>query len=288
MKYLFIFFLVGTGYVKAQDTLFFLNGSKKITKVEEVSPEHIKYRKLTNLNGPLYEVSTSEVEKIKYLNGEVDVFSDGPAKQVASAPAPKQPANGQRSNGKTKKGIDSLLMLKCNIVSLNTIDLVFMNFSMAYDYLFADGNLGVWIPATIGIDPYHTQNMSIYNSRKNYTVGLGLKWFPTGHDGDGFFVAPLFEYGEVIYNQTVYTQMPNNYGYYNLTSTTQKAKAPLYIGSLNGGFHAHLTNSLYLILYGGLGIRSQETKQSNYYQYNTNNNQTLPSVKAGFNLAFRF
>lgn len=45
-------------------------------KVEEVSDSLIKYRKLDNLNGPIYTLKTSRLVKIEYSNGYVEVYGE--------------------------------------------------------------------------------------------------------------------------------------------------------------------------------------------------------------------
>ncbi len=51
------------------------NDAKTIeAKVEEVSPEHIKYRKANNLTGPLFVMYTKDIKTITYDNGDIQTF----------------------------------------------------------------------------------------------------------------------------------------------------------------------------------------------------------------------
>ena len=51
------------------------NDAKKIeAKIEEVGPEQIKYRKMSNLTGPLFVVPTTDILCVIFENGEVMIF----------------------------------------------------------------------------------------------------------------------------------------------------------------------------------------------------------------------
>ncbi len=74
--------------VSAQDIIV-TNDSKRIeSKIEEVSSEHVKYRKLSNPDGPLFVIPSSEIQLIVYKNGEVQMFDnkkEEPKKQNSKA-----------------------------------------------------------------------------------------------------------------------------------------------------------------------------------------------------------
>lgn len=62
--------------VPAQDLLIKRNGDELLVKVIEVMKEDIKYKKFSNIDGPLYTMSKTEIFMIKYENGEKELFSD--------------------------------------------------------------------------------------------------------------------------------------------------------------------------------------------------------------------
>lgn len=74
-NFLFQLLLVFTGSCFAQDTIVKKNGQLIIAQVKEVSPTEIKYLKIEMENGPLYIEDRFSVEKIKYRNGFVEVFT---------------------------------------------------------------------------------------------------------------------------------------------------------------------------------------------------------------------
>jgi hypothetical protein len=61
------------------DTLILRNGTEIKAKVLEINPNEIKYKYCNNLNGPLIIVSKSDVQLIKYANGQRDEFPEKPA-----------------------------------------------------------------------------------------------------------------------------------------------------------------------------------------------------------------
>jgi hypothetical protein len=71
----FIFFITN---VYSQDTIFMKNDEFVISKVTEILPEIVKYKKYENLNGPDYTINKSDIKRIVYQNGSVDEFNTLP------------------------------------------------------------------------------------------------------------------------------------------------------------------------------------------------------------------
>ena len=75
MKHLlFVTFLFFSLSVSAQDVIVKKDGSTILSKVLEVNVADIKYKKFSNLNGPTYTITKSEIMSINYENGEKDDF----------------------------------------------------------------------------------------------------------------------------------------------------------------------------------------------------------------------
>ncbi len=72
---LFILFLCSSNIIKAQDTLSMRSGENILVKVIEVGTTEVKYKKLDNLNGPIFSMLKSDLLMIKYQNGTSDDFS---------------------------------------------------------------------------------------------------------------------------------------------------------------------------------------------------------------------
>ena len=90
MRTVILFFLFITPQLfLAQDILILKSGDEIQAKVNEVGTKEIKYKKFSNLTGPVYTILKSEVFMIKYQNGSKDVFGDLESKESnASAGKP--------------------------------------------------------------------------------------------------------------------------------------------------------------------------------------------------------
>ncbi len=78
MKRLFVLMMLSLATVFtvcAQDIIIKINGEEILSKVEEVGELSIKYRKFTNMNGPLYSISRKDVSEIHYESGDKDIIT---------------------------------------------------------------------------------------------------------------------------------------------------------------------------------------------------------------------
>ena len=71
----FILFICSSNIIKAQDTLSTRYGENILVKVIEVGTSEVKYKKLDNLNGPVFSMLKSDLLIIKYENGTKENFS---------------------------------------------------------------------------------------------------------------------------------------------------------------------------------------------------------------------
>jgi hypothetical protein len=72
---LFFLFICSSNIIKAQDTLSMRSGENILVKVIEVGTSEVKYKKIDNLNGPIFSILKSDLLIIKYENGTKDDFS---------------------------------------------------------------------------------------------------------------------------------------------------------------------------------------------------------------------
>ncbi len=80
------------------DVITFMDGSELRTKIEEISPDYIAYRRCDYLDGPLIKTAPSSIFRIKYGNGMVRVFKHEQPAQVSQAPGRPMPVV-QKTNG---------------------------------------------------------------------------------------------------------------------------------------------------------------------------------------------
>ena len=72
---LFILFICSSNIIEAQDTLSMRSGETILVKVIEVGTTEVKYKKIDNLNGPVFSLLKSDLFVIKYENGTKEDFS---------------------------------------------------------------------------------------------------------------------------------------------------------------------------------------------------------------------
>lgn len=70
--------IVITQSIFAQDIITFTDGKSVKAKVLEITQTEIKYKKYSNLDGPLYTINKNTVMQIKYKGGDVEEFSNEP------------------------------------------------------------------------------------------------------------------------------------------------------------------------------------------------------------------
>ncbi len=78
LKLLLLTLLMGVESGFAQDVITLINGLTITAKVEEINDSSVKYRKYSNLSGPIYTLEQDKIGKITYENGEVDYFAEKP------------------------------------------------------------------------------------------------------------------------------------------------------------------------------------------------------------------
>ena len=61
---------------KAQDVITTTSGERISSKVTEITPDSVKYKRIDNPNGPVYVINKSEVISIQYENGTEEVFNE--------------------------------------------------------------------------------------------------------------------------------------------------------------------------------------------------------------------
>lgn len=78
----FIIFFFGKNY--SQDIIIKRNGDEIKAKVIEITNTLVKYKKHSNLSGPIYNIEKKNILMIRYQNGEKDIFETTKTKQIAN------------------------------------------------------------------------------------------------------------------------------------------------------------------------------------------------------------
>lgn len=74
---LLAFFAIAS-FVWADDTIYLKNGDEIKAKVSKIATNTIEYKKVTNLEGPTYELLKSEILMVIYESGEKEIFLNQP------------------------------------------------------------------------------------------------------------------------------------------------------------------------------------------------------------------
>lgn len=75
--------------VNAQDVIVKKDGSTILSKVMEVNPGDIKYKKFSNPNGPTYTIVKADVMSVNYENGEKETFTEADNSATSAIPTTK-------------------------------------------------------------------------------------------------------------------------------------------------------------------------------------------------------
>ncbi|MHA6248576.1 hypothetical protein ACXYMU_11605 [Pontibacter sp. CAU 1760] len=76
--------MMSASVCQAQDVLTKRNGDEVLVKVQEISPDAVKYKRFDNLDGPLISMAKHDVFMIRYENGTKEVFNQAPPQQPAA------------------------------------------------------------------------------------------------------------------------------------------------------------------------------------------------------------
>ena len=84
----------------AKDVIVMKNTTPIEAKVLEVTPTEVKYKKISNLEGPIFVIYRSEINTIVYENGEVESFVQESATNTDKANTPQQAETSDNNTNK--------------------------------------------------------------------------------------------------------------------------------------------------------------------------------------------
>ncbi len=261
-----ISFAVNTAF--AQDVIVLKSGDEIKSKVIEITPTEIKYKKFDNLEGPTVVILKSEASMIKYANGTEDVM-----------PSNNSPASAPSGN----TGTLNPAPVASGGVSLFVMPLGFLEFGPVVGAEFsAAPNVSVGVHVRIeslGLLSYViTENGDGYepNTINGMGIGADVNFYPQTVR-KGFYCGGLLEYlwGTATYYQGDIDE------YRNTTSFLAAA--------FDGGYKFSLSRSFYLRTGGTLGaafpLDEQPTVHPNAPSNTSNYNQSNVMVFGMIDLA---
>lgn len=199
--------------LKAQDTLYRIDGRVQAVKIVEVNTNQIKYKNPEGQGGPMFVLSKTEVRKVVYSNGISENFSTAPA------PMNTYSEDGWREN---KKPDPLSTDFNKNFVSVSVVDYFAGSFTVAYEHFFNSGDYSIRIPLSVGfytmglnkfaeLEDEFSGRQGYYRERKKFSSGFDCNYFPFGQGKVKYYVGPSFEFGYFDYMDETYTGTAPNY-----------------------------------------------------------------------------
>ncbi len=282
---LFIIFFIGLSFTyEAQDILYLSNGSKLTVKVTEINSTDIKYKDFTNLEGPIYVVSKSELVLIQFSNGVSEVLNKNPM--------PIEPKKETALNPNTKNTIDkkntlpNLYYMNSNLLSINALALANGDVTLMYDRELFNSKMSISILGGYnfnsrmgGLNQFIADTKD--NAKKNYDAGLGINFMPRNTKRVQYFVGFLGKYMSYNYKNVIDTT--NNQKKYAPASGYQIALM------LTNGWVYRITPFFNFKLFGSIGVPINSTTLESVNSKGYTNNYThYPKVYLGYCFGYRF
>ncbi len=282
---LFIIFFIALSFSsEAQDILYLSNGSKLAVKVTEINSTDIKYKDFTNLDGPTYVVSKSELVLIQFSNGVSEVLNKNP---MPIEPKKETALNTTTKNTNDKKNnLPNLYYMNSNLLSINALALANGDITLMYDRELFNSKMSISFLGGYnfnsrmgGLNQFIADTKD--NAKKNYDAGLGINFMPRNTKRVQYFVGFLGKYMSYNYKDVVDTT--NNQKKYAPASGYQIALM------LTNGWVYRITPFFNFKLFGSIGVpinsTTLETVNSRGY---TNNYTHYPKVYLGYCFGYRF
>lgn len=273
----------------SQDILYTSTGNKLQGKVVEINTKDIKYKDMTNIDGPTYVISKTDVVLITYSNGTTEIINpDAPAllpKKTEQAPAVTE-TKPRTLPEKPKK---SIYYLNPNLLSINALSLANGDITLMYDREFANQHVGVTVLGGYNFNSrMGALNAAIVDSRdgakKNYDLGLGINLMPKTTKRVQYFAGILGKYMSYNYKNVVDTT--NNQLKY------ENAKGFQVAIMITQGWIYRISPNFNFKLFGAFGI-PVNYPQLDYYSTSsagriTNPYRSLPKIYIGYCFGYRF
>ena len=282
---LFIIFFIALSFSsESQDILYLSNGSKLAVKVTEINSTDLKYKDFTNLDGPTYVVSKSELVLIQFSNGVSEVLNKNP---MPIEPKKETTLNTTTKNTNDKKNnLPNLYYMNSNLLSINALALANGDVTLMYDRELFNSKMSI---SFLGGYNFNSRmgGLNLYiadtkdNAKKNYDAGLGINFMPRNTKRVQYFVGFLGKYMSYNYKDVVDTT--NNQKKYAPASGYQIALM------LTNGWVYRISPFFNFKLFGSIGVpinsTTLETVNSRGY---TNNYPHYPKVYLGYCFGYRF
>ena len=269
--------------VKAQDKIYFLDGSCKTYKILEINDTELLVAPLSESGTPYVNsnevILKKDVLLVEYKNGSIDIYNKSKTDLRYSA---NQNTNVKESN--TRPPVSEITY--SNFGSLNTLALCNADLAGFYEHLLPEKKLGVGLMASYNFNTTTTAANAfidiLKNAKKNYDIGLFANVYPGQmKKRTSFFFGIFIKYTSFNFNSVIEEKVP--------FSTSVNFKYVPSQGSqlatlITTGFQTTMTKNFFLKYFLGLGgynLRGSYKEQFNYAM-----NTSRPPNTAPYNIGF--
>lgn len=282
---LFIFIFLVLGFLSyGQDILYLSNGDKLSAKITEINPTDVKYKDFTNLGGPTYVISKSELVLIQYSNGSTQVLNSNPR---PIEPKKENPVTTNTKAPETKKGtLPNLYYMNSNLLSINALALANGDVTLIYDRELFNSKMSV---SFLGGYNFNSRMGALNsfiadtkeNAKKNYDAGFGINYMPRNTKRVQYFVGVLGKYMSYNYKNVIDTI--NNQKKYADASAYQLAIM------LTNGWVYRISPFFNFKIFGSIGMPiNSTTLQTTNSLGNRRDYTNSPKIYLGYCFGYRF
>jgi hypothetical protein len=299
--FLIIFVCAITFSVKSQDTLVQTDGQKIIVKVQEITPDYVKYKKYNNLDGPMISLQKSKVYMIIYQNGTSEVLN-----QLVKADTTKNKSEVQYQtiDKDSKKNVTTVTYSKIeykrsvvddsifSIIKLNPL-LIFVGEIPVYyerrlaDHIGLEGSIGITLTDYLNYAMDDAIDINNEKTKIGYSFSLGLHLYTSKFNKgmDELYFSPEIKI------KNYYSEL-FHYGNQSITPAVQQSRKFLDF-QLKLGYLSYWSDNVCVDYYCGIGLRNRNITSANIdYVGNTiditmNKTQDLvPCISAGVKIGY--
>lgn len=166
--------------ISAQDTIYKMDRSYVIAKIQEVGTYDIKYKRYAAPDGPLYIIHKTDVWKIAYADGTVEYYNR--RHEIETDPI----------WGQSQRPV---------CLSMNLFDVSLSMVTISAEMNLGKSNASVRIPLSFGLLSGRSSRNGIdgnyYNSAKLFSSGIDLLFFPNGRfKQTNYYIGIATEFGQ--------------------------------------------------------------------------------------------
>lgn len=259
IRFFILYLLFVPAILNAQDTLYIKGQPPVAGKVVEISEDAIRYKKVSNPDGPVYVVKKRSTVRIVYQNGEIDSLHKKtiePSVVIVKNPEPFKWLKGKYT------------------ASVVLSDFLFQMATINIERSFFNDHLAVRIPFSLGFNyegkdtnymELDNQAFSLdflrkgyYSEVKIFSTGIDVLAYPHKQGEVNYFAGLSFGYGQFNYWIRWYSYLPAPHHNY------LKYSQEYYSVMIKNGVRLKPTKHLDIFLNLGIGITNIDYKSQSF------------------------